>query len=117
MSAINELNRLSMLKEKGTWSSYHTASYVRGTKLKQLFQSGSQVTVAHSSEVTEGEEVKVLSQMTRQAVELVQYPEGHTDTHTLVVSAGFEMIVRLKNMHKQTSYSLAKRQVLKRFFM
>lgn len=55
------------------WISYHTASYVHGTKFKQLFHSWSQITIAHSSEVIEGEEVKVLGQVTWECVEPVQH--------------------------------------------
>lgn len=58
--------------------SYHTASYMHGAKFKQLFQLWSQIAIAHSSEVIEGEEVKVLSQVTREGVELVQYSKIHT---------------------------------------
>lgn len=80
---------------------------MHGTKFKQLFHSGSQITVTHSSEVIKGEEVKVLSQVTWQAVELVPHPEGHTHTnthtartHTQVMSVfcaeDFAIIVKLK---------------------
>lgn len=41
--------------------SYHTAGYMHGTKFKQLFHARSQIAIAHSTEVIEGEEVKVLS--------------------------------------------------------
>lgn len=55
---------------------------MHGAKFKQLFQLWSQNAIAHSSEVIEGEEVKVLSQVTREVVELVQ----HSKIHTLVKS-------------------------------
>lgn len=60
--------------ENMLWISYHTASYVHGTKFKQLFHSRSQITIAHSSEVIKGEEVEVLCQVTWEGVEAVQYP-------------------------------------------
>lgn len=53
---------------------------MHGPKFKQLFHSGSQFPTAYSSEIIEGEEVKVLSQVTWQAVKMVQHPVGHTDT-------------------------------------
>ncbi len=53
---------------------------MHGAKFKQLFHAWSQITITHSSEVIEREEVKVLCQVTWQAVELVQYPEIHTQT-------------------------------------
>lgn len=52
------------LAHKALRLAQHTASYVHGTKFKQLLQSGSQVPAAHGSEVIEGEQVKVLSQVT-----------------------------------------------------
>ena len=55
---------------------------MRGAQLKQLFHARSQITGAHSVEVIEGEEVKVLSQVTRQDVKLVQHSKAHTCTHT-----------------------------------
>lgn len=62
--------------------SYHTAGYMHGTKFKQLFHARGQVAVAHTVEVTEGEEVKVLRQVTGQGVELVQHSTENTHTHT-----------------------------------
>lgn len=58
---------------------------MHGTKFQQLFHSGTQLPVAHSSEVVEGEEVKVLCQVTRQAVELVQQAEER-DIQNLKIS-------------------------------
>lgn len=103
---------------------YHTASYVHGTKFKQLFHSGGQFPAAYSGEVIEGKEVKVLGQVTWQAVELIQHPVGHTHTHWSCSSLQlmaffflFKFSVNLINAKRKTSYSLEKRQVLKRFFM
>lgn len=78
---ITEINLLDDGK-KNYRLSYHTASYMQGAKFKQLFHAWSQITVTHSSEVIEREEVKVLCQVAWQAVELVQYPEIHTQTDT-----------------------------------
>ena len=93
---------------------------MQGAKFKQLFHPGSQVPVTHGAEVVEGEEVEVLGQVTRQAVELVPHPEGHTEKHTDDVRLCKEnnSVWKVKK-HEQakTSYSLAKRHVLKRFFM
>lgn len=66
----------------------HTASYMEGTKFQQLFESGGQGTVAYSSEVVEGEEVKVLSQVTRHQVELLE--------HLFCKTAGLEEIFHVK---------------------
>lgn len=96
--------------------SHHTASYMHCTKFKQLFHSGSQFSIAYSSEVIEGEEVKVLGQVTWQAVKLVQYPVGNTYVVTFFIPVSV-ILQRFQNTNKNTSYSLAKRQVLKRFFM
>ena len=58
---------------------------MHGTKFKQLFHAGSQFPVAHRGEVLEGEEVKVLGQVTWQAVKLVQHTEGHAHRDTVVM--------------------------------
>lgn len=71
----------------------HTASYVHGTKFKQLFHAGSQITVTHSSEVIEREEVEVLCQVTWQAVELVQ--------HLFSQATGLKEIFHVKQLHPQ----------------
>lgn len=48
------------LANKALSLAQHTASCVYGAKFEQLFHSGSQVSIAHSGEVIEGEEVEVL---------------------------------------------------------
>lgn len=66
----------------------HTASYMEGTKLQQLFEAGGQVPVTYSREVVEGEEVKVLSQVTWHLVELLQ--------NLFCKAAGLEEIFHVK---------------------
>lgn len=63
-------------------SSYHTAGYMHGTKFQQLFHARGQVAAADGVEVIEGEEVKVLGQVTGEDVKLVQHSTEHTHTHT-----------------------------------
>lgn len=79
------------LAHKALRLAQHTASYVHGTKFKQLFHAGSQFPVAHSTEVIEGEEVKVLGQVTWQAVELIQ--------HLFSKATGLEEIFHVKQLH------------------
>lgn len=55
---------------------------MHGAELEQLFHSGSQFSVAHRCEVIEREEVEVLSQVTWQAVKLVENPEGQKKKKT-----------------------------------
>lgn len=76
----------------------HAACYVHGTKFKQLFHSGSQFPVAHGREVIEGEEVKVLGQVTWQGVKLVQ--------HLFSKTTGLEEIFHVKQLHPQNPDSL-----------
>lgn len=76
----------------------HTASYVQGTKFEQLFHSGSQITVAHSSEVIEGEEVKIFGQVTWQAVKLVP--------HFSSKATGLEEVLHVEQLHPQNPHSL-----------
>lgn len=71
----------------------HTASCVRGAMFQQLFHSWSQVPVAYSREVIEGEEVQVFSEVTWQAVELVQ--------HLFSEATGLEEIFHVKQLHPQ----------------
>lgn len=117
LTASNAACKIWPYVKSGFFSSYHTAGYMHGTKFKQLFHARSQIATAHAAEVVEGEEVKVLSQVTGQDVKLVQNSEVHTHTHTQFLT--FEMITCFKKetQQKAESHSLAKRQVLKRFFM
>lgn len=71
----------------------HTAGYMQGTKFKQLFHSGTQFPVAYSSEVIEGEKVKVLGQVTRQGVELVQ--------NLFSKATGLKEIFHVEQLHPQ----------------
>lgn len=73
------------------FSSYHTAGYMHGTKFKQLFHARSQIAIAHSVEVIEGEKVKVLSKVTGQDVKLVQHSK-YTDTHGDSFNPTFEIM-------------------------
>lgn len=86
------------LAHKALRLAQHTASYVRGTKFKQLFHPGSQITVAHSSEVIDGEEVKVLCQVTWQAVKQVQ--------QLFSKATGLQEIFHVKQLHPQNPDSL-----------
>lgn len=82
------------------FSSYHTAGYMHGTKFKQLFHARSQIAIAHSVEVIEGEKVKVLSKVTGQDVKLVQHSK-YTDTHGDSFNPTFEiMCFKQKNTKK-----------------
>lgn len=71
----------------------HTASYVHGAQFKQLLHSWSQFTVTHGTEVIEGEEVEVLSQVTGQTVELVKNLFGK--------ATGLEEIFHVKQLQPQ----------------
>ncbi len=75
---------------------------MHGTKFQQLFQSRGQITITHSSEVIKREEVKVLCQVTWQAVELVQHPMRHTHTpkgDATLCAQRFSIITKLRNKH------------------
>lgn len=76
----------------------HTTIHVHGTKFDQLFHPGGQFSVAHSTEVVEGEEVKVLGQVTWQAIKLVQ--------HLFSKATGLEEIFHVKQLHPQNPRSL-----------
>lgn len=86
------------LANKAFCLAQHTVGYMHGTKFQQLFHSGTQLPVAHSSEVVEGEEVKVLCQVTRQAVELVQ--------QVFSKATCLEEIFHVKELHPQNPNSL-----------
>ena len=72
---------------------------------QQLFHSWSQVPVAYSREVIEGEEVQVFSEVTWKAVELVQHPDTHTQIDTLIMSIYAGRFVCIINVKPKTCAS------------
>lgn len=78
------------LAHKALCLTQHAAGYMQGTELKQLFHPRSQLSVANSGEIVEREEMKVLGQVTWQAVELVKHLSGK--------ATGLEEIFHVKQL-------------------
>lgn len=92
--------------------SHHTVCDVAGAEAEQIPQLWGQAAATYSAEVVERKQVKVFGQMSGKCVKLIQNTVNREETSNAV----FMVFQTLKQCSENT-YSLAKRQVFKRFFM
>lgn len=92
--------------------SHHTVCDVAGAEAEQIPQLWGQAAATYGAEVVERKQVKVFGQMSGKCVKLIQHTVNREEICN-AVSMGFQTLKQCS----ENTYSLAKRQVFKRFFM